>query len=327
MSADGPSCAACDGRVGDPDGLLRFVRDAAIGAEAAHYEQEYDGAAVDAPTDLESLGQLYTANPYAPFNRTVLDGLRDIKGQDVVLLGNGVGAKELYLLTRGPRTLVYSDLSANAVREVRDRFAGVLDGHPVFFAVIDAMDLPFADESVDAVYGYAFVHHLGDMRGFLGEIARVLRPGGRAVFMDNAYSPLWQTAKRRWLNPVMRLAHRHNPISDEDRRFTLGGGFRREEVGRHVDAVGCELWWEPSGMLHYLATRADQVLGRGRPWLGARRWIPTGTGAYRLEIRNAGLLRALDRADAALARRLAVVRDNRLRLVWGLRKPPRGDGA
>jgi hypothetical protein len=119
------ACAACGETVGDGDDILRLVRDPAMRAEADHYQTEADRTVLDAATDLESLRQLYLDNSDAPFNRTVLDGLGDIAGVDVVRLGNGVGVgvKELYLLTRGPRALVHSDLSTNAVRAVCDHFA------------------------------------------------------------------------------------------------------------------------------------------------------------------------------------------------------------
>jgi ubiquinone/menaquinone biosynthesis C-methylase UbiE len=48
----------------------------------------------------------------------------------------------------------------------------------------DAAALPFADESFDLFTARAAPHHFGDLEQALGEAARVLRPGGRACFVD-----------------------------------------------------------------------------------------------------------------------------------------------
>src|SRR4051794_3484996 len=111
----------------------------------------------------------------------------DLAGKDVLLVGNGTSRKELAFLDQHPRRLIYSDLSPIAVRSVKATIS-----HPALtFACIDANALPFPDRSLDVVYGYAFVHHLADPTRFLHEAARVLRPGGRAVFMDNRRSPVY----------------------------------------------------------------------------------------------------------------------------------------
>jgi SAM-dependent methyltransferase len=53
----------------------------------------------------------------------------------------------------------------------------------VRYHVMDAMNLSFADASGNLVFGSGIIHHL-DIRQASREIARVLRPGGRAVFWE-----------------------------------------------------------------------------------------------------------------------------------------------
>ena len=52
------------------------------------------------------------------------------------------------------------------------------------FVVGDVAALPFADGSFDLVVSTFSVHHWSDRQAGLGEIARVLRPGGQALIWD-----------------------------------------------------------------------------------------------------------------------------------------------
>jgi SAM-dependent methyltransferase len=83
------------------------------------------------------------------------------------------------------------DPKENAVAAAR-RVAGQL-GVEAELVVGDARELPFADDSFDAVFSYSVLQHLAkaDVRKAIGEIGRVLRPGGTALIeMPNARGPL-----------------------------------------------------------------------------------------------------------------------------------------
>jgi ubiquinone/menaquinone biosynthesis C-methylase UbiE len=273
-------------------------------AEQAHYEELYASEPKASGQSLPELESLW-ASHYYPMNQIVLERIGDITGKVLLLVGNGTSEKELFLLTRDPALLVFSDLSPAALRAIRDRYAHLADNR-IVFAAIDAQDLPFADEQVDLVYAYAVVHHLPDVAAFLTEIARVLRPGGRCVFMDDAYSPGWQFAKKTFLRPLMRYFHHLDPISPEDKRFTLGGGFKEEELAERIRAAGGEPWFTRSGLVHYLVTRASERLPPRSLWSRVRE--------------SDRFLTALIAVDDALGR-IPAVRRNQIRLVWGFDKP------
>lgn len=303
-------CAHCGRSMPHSGGVPDFA--AAAGERASErdfYEGEYaegDRApdlhpSTVRPEDLEPGWH----SAYNPENREVLARVGDVQGKVVVALGNGGSTKELFLLTRRPRALVVSDLSPSGLAYTRARVDASGYRDALYWAAIDAFALPFPDATVDVVYGYAFVHHLDDVPRFLREVARVLRPGGRAVFLDDAYSPIWQGAKRTVLRPLMRWSHRRQPISAEDERFTLAGGFRPAELAREIEALGGRPFFVRSGFVHYLWTR-------GWERLASRDLARRATGE--------GVTVPLARLDRRLAR-VPGVRDNLIRLVWGWEVP------
>jgi SAM-dependent methyltransferase len=301
----GHQCRGCGWIAATPDGILDFVPAATRRGEREYYEHEYAGVAhCGEAADVQSLAGRWN-DPCAITDQLVWKRLGPLKGKRVVLLGNGASEKELYFLTRDPEVLVYSDLSPAAVRGIRARYDLTSYGDVVCFAAIDAFELPLFDESVDLIYGYAFVHHLPKLDDFFAEAARVLRPGGKCVFMDDAYAPLWQGSKQTWLRPLMRYTHRRNPVSPEDLRFTLGGGFREQDLAIRIRDAGGEPWFYRQSFLYYFWTRAaDRLFPRRLARLG----------------RNPRIATRIVALDERLSR-FQLVQNNLIRLVWGFDKP------
>lgn len=208
------------------------------------------------------------------------------------------------MLTRHPELVVYSDLSPVGLAPLQARFGGRTD---LVFAAIEAPELPFVDESLDLVYGFAFVHHLPEKDRFLAEVARVLKPGGRAVFMDNAYSPAWQKTKLSVLKPLMGLSHRREPRSPDDVKHTLAGGFQEADLERRIRTVGGESKLELVALAYDVWKRASISL-----FPEAMRLLPPHD-----------LISAARRRLDALLGRFPVVRRNMIRLVRGLENPRR----
>jgi SAM-dependent methyltransferase len=72
---------------------------------------------------------------------------------------------------------------------------------------MNAEELTFSDGSFDVVAGAGILHHL-DLRRALGEIARVLRPDGAALFMEPlGHNPLINAYRRR--TPQLRTSDEH----------------------------------------------------------------------------------------------------------------------
>jgi ubiquinone/menaquinone biosynthesis C-methylase UbiE len=133
--------------------------------------------------------------PLAPFEKA-LD----------VCCGTGAAMRVLRPLVR--RRLVGLDISAGMLVEARRGTADAAGSAVLEFVRGDALRMPFADAFDLAVSFGAFGHIVKrDQPRFVAEIARLLRPGGRFVFVSSFMPPLWSPNYwlRRAFNGVMRV--------------------------------------------------------------------------------------------------------------------------
>jgi SAM-dependent methyltransferase len=132
---------------------------------------------------------------------------------DADVLEYGCGAEpHAFTAARQARSVDAIDISPVAVEQARARAAA--EGLERWeFAAMDAEELEFPDASFDLVYGSAIVHHL-DLRRAMPEVARVLRPEGRAIFIEPlGHNPLINLYRRR--TPTLRTPDEH-PLRRDD---------------------------------------------------------------------------------------------------------------
>jgi ubiquinone/menaquinone biosynthesis C-methylase UbiE len=111
--------------------------------------------------------------------------LLDLQPGDHVLdLGCGTGddVQELARLVGPSGRVVGVDRSETVIAEARERVLRTT--LPVAFQVEDASALPFPDASFDACRADRVFHHLEHPCQALGELLRVVRPGGRILIFD-----------------------------------------------------------------------------------------------------------------------------------------------
>jgi SAM-dependent methyltransferase len=295
------ACVGCGQRIVDDHGVFHLLDGATKAAERAFYDNEYArSASASEKQPIAILRQLWD-RPDAPQNRLLQRVTGDLGGKRVLLIGNGASRKELAFLEQHPRRLVYSDLSPNAARTIQEQFDFTPWRQLIRFAAIDAENLPFEDGSFDVVYGHAMVHHLPEVERFLRGVKRVLTSGGRAVFMDDAFAPVWHYSKQTWLKPLMKYSHRKTGISPEDDRFSMSGGFKESELGPIMRRLELEPFFHRACLLDYILRRgAEKLLPRSL-------YGPLAGGLP---------MRVLVRLDRALSG-LAWYRRNQIRLIWG----------
>ena len=121
--------------------------------------------------------------------------LGPLQGKRVLDYGCGHGMASVVMARAGASVKAF-DLSPRYVKEAELRArANRVD---VIFRTADAEHLPYADESFDAVWGNAILHHL-DLDQAAKELKRVLKPGGVAVFCEPWAGNPFLNFARRWL--------------------------------------------------------------------------------------------------------------------------------
>jgi ubiquinone/menaquinone biosynthesis C-methylase UbiE len=108
--------------------------------------------------------------------------LGDLTGKTVLDYGCGAGDNSVLIATRGAN-VVGVDISPELIELAEKRLAAHNFAEKAEFRVGSAHDLPVEDESVDVVFGNAILHHL-DLKLASAEVFRVLKKGGRAVFLE-----------------------------------------------------------------------------------------------------------------------------------------------
>ncbi len=105
-----------------------------------------------------------------------------VPGPRVLDLGIGPGTSALEMARDGGKAHLGLDRSAEMLR----RAAGAARARGVSLPLLraDVMALPLRDGAVDGVTGHSFLYLLPDPAGALAEVRRVLRPGGRAAFLE-----------------------------------------------------------------------------------------------------------------------------------------------
>lgn len=144
-------------------------------------------------------------------------------GHDALEIGCSQGDQAIELARHGAR-VCGADVSTVALDQARR--AAERAGLSVDFRLANAEAMPFPNGKFDLVYGCGILHHL-DLERVAGEIARVLKPNGSAVFYEPlGHNPFINLYRR--LTPSLRSEDEH-PLLVSDLEF-IARSFRSTEI-------------------------------------------------------------------------------------------------
>lgn len=135
----------------------------------------------------------------------------------VLEYGCGPGSYAFFLAKQGAQ-VTGIDISEIAIEQARER-ARREQLASINFQTMNAEALEFSDHTFDVVCGRAILHHL-DLDKALTELARVLKPGGTAIFIEPlGHNPLINLY--RHFTPHLRTADEH-PLLISDLEMMRG---------------------------------------------------------------------------------------------------------
>jgi SAM-dependent methyltransferase len=183
------------------------------GSDAENERAFHDTAFKDAVRSAQGKYYSISTGCFDYYRDQVVTGCRAKK---VLEIGCGPESQALLLASR-QAVVTGIDISPVAIEMSRERVA--LGGQQAEFFCMDAHHTTFADDTFDIVCGSGILHHL-EVEPACREILRVLKPGGRAVFLEPmGHNPLIETYRR--LTPKMRTEGEH-PLMKGDLELIKG---------------------------------------------------------------------------------------------------------
>ena len=174
---------------------------------------------------------------YLPVFEYILPKMGTLEGKKVLELGTGTGGTATLLAKRGA-SVVGIDLLPFRLAEAQARAAEHNVAEAVNFALMDATHLAFPDNTFDFIISKS-VLVFTDHRQTARECYRVLKPGGKAIFMENMrYHPVVWLYRKVFLKYSGKLRY----FSGGDIE-TVGTEFEKLEHREfHLSAVSALFW-------------------------------------------------------------------------------------
>lgn len=170
---------------------------------------------------VRSLLQKYYEAPLLEKLGGTVDGLRVLE----IGCGQGVGTELLFKRFKAGQ-VVAMDIDPEMIERAEKRLSHY-SSEKLKLVCGDVTRLDAPDESFDAVFDFAILHHVPVWQDAVGEIRRVLRPGGRFFFME-----VTSVALNRWFYRTFLEHPRENRFSAhefvagiEERGIAIQGNF------------------------------------------------------------------------------------------------------
>ncbi|HEY2384638.1 MAG TPA: class I SAM-dependent methyltransferase [Terriglobia bacterium] len=175
--------------------------------------------------------------------------LGDVQGKTIVDCGCGDGFNTVILAALGAKVIAI-DVSDKSLETTRDRVhANKVEGR-VLLVHGDAAAIPVADGTIDGVLCAGVLRHV-DCLAAARQIRRILKPGGRASFIEQIAGPAWLARIRRLFPRPDHVIEHEGPLTTRQicsvsRAVGRPGRFRKfmltsrvlERLGiRHVPAM------------------------------------------------------------------------------------------
>lgn len=184
----------------------------------------------DFTNDVLSLGQTRS------WRKAVVQAVAPQVGEQILDLAAGTGTSTQPFYTAGANPIA-CDFSAGMIEVGRKQFPHLT------FVQGDATDLPFGDDSFDAVTISFGLRNVQDTARALAEMYRVTKPGGRLVVCEFSH-PTWSPFRKVYLEYLMKAlpAVATKVSSNPDAYVYLAESIRewpnQEQLAQEIGAAG-----------------------------------------------------------------------------------------
>ena len=174
---------------------------------------------------------------YLPIFEYILPQMGDLEGKKVLELGTGTGGTATMLAKRGA-LVTGIDLLPFRLSEARQRTIQHNVANATDFLLMDATELAFPDNTFDIIISKS-VLVFTDHAEVSSECNRVLKPGGKAIFIENMrYHPVVWLYRKLFLKYSREL--RYFSLADI---HAIGENFREMEHREfHLMSLGALFW-------------------------------------------------------------------------------------
>jgi ubiquinone/menaquinone biosynthesis C-methylase UbiE len=154
------------------------------------------------------------------------------RGERVVDLGSGMGSATV-IAARTGASVVAVDPTSYMRRILSLRRAWQRNRTAIAVVEGAAESIPLPDGSVDALWTVNTIHHWTERATAARELARVMRPGGRVVLVDENFDDPAHPHHERWRTGHARQGHLFDEVDSEVLAASLAeSGFARAQGSR-----------------------------------------------------------------------------------------------
>ncbi len=169
----------------------------------------------------ETLGEKFSRD--ADFLDSVINNLNLDKKSKILDVGTGWGFMAITLALHGYNVITGEPENAKWA-DWKSRAKSVNVEEKITFKPFYAENLPFEDDSFDAIFLYTSLHHIEDKSGAINEILRVMKHDGYLIIVELTGEGVDQIRKRHIhhpnaVNPKVLLEEFELVVSVKDNRY------------------------------------------------------------------------------------------------------------
>jgi demethylmenaquinone methyltransferase/2-methoxy-6-polyprenyl-1,4-benzoquinol methylase len=195
------------------------------------------------PARYDRLAELLSFGQNARWRRAMVDQVRPAAGRSVLDVASGTAGVALQLAARTTARVVGVDLTEEMLRQGQRNVTAAGRADRIALVAGRAEQLPFPDAAFDALTFTYLLRYVADPQETLRELARVVRPGGKAASLEFLAPPspfwrFWWWLYTRTLLPAGGLATGGREWFAVGRFLgpSISGHYRRYPVAWTVEA-------------------------------------------------------------------------------------------